>query len=153
MYNKLEGDHSFLADQFDTSYKMQEKRYEQIHEYVKDLEEKSRITIYDQKIHWNVKDGSGNQYYWQIPITTFEHKVKYNTNYDSRGLTNTITDENYSVAKLEPFVLKRFSNVIGDVWDNSDNKTDFVYNIWFIVNHLTVYSEEVGKYPDMQKKP
>ena len=135
-YNNLVGEHSDLSYEYELNYN-----------YVKDLEKKSKITIYDQKIHWNVKDGSGNQYSWEIPIQTFEHKIKYNTGYDVRGLTNTDANEYYVVARLEPFVQKIFGNVISDVWDNSNSNDNFVYNIWSIVNNLTVYSEDIGEYP------
>ena len=135
-YNDLAGDYDDLSYEYELNYN-----------HVKNLEEKSKITIYNQNIHWNVEDGSGNQYNWKIPIQTFEHKVKYNTNYDVRELTNTNTNERYVVAQLEPFVQKIFGNVIGDVWDNSDSNDNFVYNIWFIVNDLTVYSEDIGEYP------
>ena len=170
-YNDLNDEYESLEDQVETYEKHSVKssrQYEQLRvqynnlvgeyndltgeyrltdDYVKDLEEKSKITIYDQKIHWNVKDGSDNQYYWEIPIQTFEHRVKYNTDYDVRGLANTNTDEEYDVPRLAPFVQKRFGNVIDDVWDNSDSSDNFVYNVWFIVNHLTVYNEDIGEYP------
>lgn len=116
-------------------------------QYTDELEEKNTITIYDNNIHWNFKDSSNNQYYWQIPIETFEHRVKYNTDYDVRALSNTNTDEDYTVPKLTPFVQKRFGNVIDQVWDNSDTDLKFVENVWVIVNHLTVYSSDIGEYP------
>lgn len=116
-------------------------------QYTDELEEKNTITIYDNNIHWNFKDSLNNQYYWQIPIETFEHRIKYNTDYDVRALSNTNTDEDYTVPKLTPFVQKRFGNVIDQVWDNSDTDLKFVENVWVIVNHLTVYSSDIGEYP------
>ena len=135
-YNDLVGKYNNL----DNNYQINSN-------YIKDLEEKSKITIYDQKIHWNVKDGSDNQYHWILPIQTFENKVKYNTDYDVRKLSNSNTNEKYNVAKLEPFVQKRFGSVIDSVWDNSENEFDFVYNVWSITKNLTVYSEDIGEYP------
>lgn len=133
-----------ISDEF---YEASRDNYEQMNQYVEGLERRSVITIYDQTIHWSFQDGSGNGYNWHIPIQTFEHYVKYNTNYDVRGLSNTETDEQYTVAKYEPFVKKRFGNVIGDVWENSATNADFVYNVWFIVNQLTAYSTDIGEYP------
>ena len=142
-YEQLRIKYNDLVSQYNTLY----GDYQLNSNYVKGLEEKSKITIYDQKIHWNVKDGSNNSYHWILPIQTFENKVKYNTDYDVRKLANSNTNEKFNVAKLEPFVQKRFGGVIDSVWDNSESEFDFVYNVWSITNNLTVYSEDIGEYP------
>lgn len=123
------------------------REFETLKQYADELDEQYRITIHDGQINWNFKDSKGNRYGWQIPIESFERTVKYNTYYDVRDLSNTNTGETYSVPKLSPFVQKTFTNVIDQVWDNSENELHFVGNVWFIVNQLTTYSFDLGEYP------
>lgn len=124
-----------------------EREFNLLKQYATELDESYRITIFDGYTNWKFKDTKDNKYSWQIPIESFESTVKYNTYYDVRGLTNTNTGENYPVAKFTSFVQKTFSNVIEQVWNNSDDDLKFVGNVWFIVNQLTTYNSDIGEYP------
>jgi len=124
-----------------------ELELDSLKQYANELDEQYRITIHDGHINWTFKDVSNNKYNWQLPIESFESTVKYNTDYDVRGLSNPDIGESYNVPKLSPFVQQSFSNVIEQVWDNSDGDLKFVGNVWFIVNQLTTYSSDIGEYP------
>ena len=114
--------------------------------FVNQLTDKYKIFIHDGKINWNVQDGSNNPYTWVIPILSYEDAIRYNDDYSTRKIRDG-NNQIYKIAKLEPFVDRVFTKVIDNVWLNSNSNNDFVYNVWYIVNQLTVYSTEIGEYP------
>ena len=136
---------------FKTEFKSYMTNYEETIEsetlnLVNTLADQYKITIHDGKINWNVRDGSNNYYTWEMPILSYENTIRYNDDYSIRKVSD-VNKRIHKIAKLEPFVDHSFTKVIDNVWLNSNSNDNFVYNVWYIVNQLTVYSTEIGEYP------
>ena len=94
------------------------------------------MTLYDVK---------NNKYFWTMPVTTFESQVKID-GYPVIPVT-TNTGQTITVADFRPYVLTSFSNVIDNVYDNLENPDYFVYEIWYMMSKLTIYSFDIGEDP------
>lgn len=105
------------------------------------------VEIKDQTISWTLYDSKGNEYIWSLPIDKSKRYVGNIWTYDHLNLYNEVTGETYSVVDFRPFVGRSFSAVIDDVYHNSHNDDDFLYEIEYIVSRLTTYSFEIGEYP------
>lgn len=85
--------------------------------------------IEDQKIKWRVYDTYGNQYSWQMPIDSYEGLVNSNPSQDylyfelPNGETTKVIDHT-------KFVGTSFEKVIDEVYSNSKDDSDFIYQIW-----------------------
>ena len=58
----------------------------------------------------------------------------------------------YRYQDFTQFSTRSFTNVIDDVYHNSENNAEFIVNVWYIVSQLTVYDVDVnaqseGRYP------
>ena len=108
-------------------------------------ENKNSTIIENGKIKWKIFDSKGNQYDWELPIQTYESYLQ-NTTY----LTQTIQYSNgrtQEIGEFSDYVETSFTNVIDDVYENSHNDDDFIFEIWHIVSSLTVYSSDIGEIP------
>ncbi len=145
----FENEVNIIQSKYDRLY----EHYEESYDYGNKLYEESvkpRTTIKETEINWDFYDSKGNFYTWSMPITTYEDFIEpsrklslynQNTNY----LTLNINDKTITTVNLEGFVLKSFENVIDQVYDNSENDSDFINEVWFIVSQLTVYDTDVRK--------
>ena len=121
----------------------------------------SQTTIKDTEIQWTIFDSKGNQYDWSMPIDTYESSV-IRSNFQSFFQSKTTlygnvdlklsSGKTVSMPDMTKFMKYSFGNVIDEVYENSNDKSDFIYEVWFIVSQLTVYSEDVnsqseGRYP------
>ena len=82
-----------------------------------------------------------------MPIETYEAYVEYSPRYEYLYLYNEHTDEEYDVIDFRPFVLESFGETIDDIYHNSDSNSDFIWEVWYIVSQLTVYSEDIEEDP------
>ena len=108
-------------------------------------ENKNNTIIENGKIKWNLFDSKCNQYDWEMPIQTYESYIQ-NTTY----LTQTIQysdGRQQEIGEFSNYVETSFTNVIDDVYENSHNDDDFIFEIWNIVSSLTVYSLDIGENP------
>ena len=122
---------------------------EQDQRYADDLKEasKPKTTITDQAINWDVSDSKGNRYSWSMPIESYENLIRFPGPTNILRLDNTQTGETYTVRDYTPFVRNGFSNVIDQIYDNLQDKSQFPYEIWYIVSQLTTYSYDIGEDP------
>ncbi|NIP62173.1 MAG: hypothetical protein GWN01_16025 [Nitrosopumilaceae archaeon] len=102
--------------------------------------------IEDQKIKWRVYDSYGNLYSWQMRIDSYEGLVSSNPpkDYLYFELPN---GETAKVLDHTKFVGTSFEKVIDEVYANSEDDSDFIYQVWFIVSQLTTYSYDIGDDP------
>ncbi len=112
--------------------------------------------IYQGYVYWDLKDSKGNIYSWEMPIDEYENKIKfnyYNTDYKNKlFLKNSNNNEEFTVQDHRDYLTYSFDNIIDDVYDNSYDDGDFIYEVWFIVSQLTTYQTDVtteseGRYP------
>ncbi len=102
-------------------------------------------SIENGKIKWTLFDSKNNKYNWEIPIKTYESYIQLST-----YPTQTIR---YSDGRLENIgefsnhVVKFFTNVIDDIYENSSDDNDFIFEVWHIVSNLTIYSSDIGEHP------
>ena len=108
---------------------------------------KPQVEITNQEVHLRLFDSKGNEYNWSMPIETYEAYVEYSPRYEYLYLYNENTDEDYSVIDYRPFVQESFGETIDDIYHNSDSNSDFIWEVWYIVSQLTVYSEDIGDDP------
>jgi hypothetical protein len=108
-------------------------------------ENKNSTYIKNGKIKWNLFDSKCNQYDWEMPIQTYESYIQ-NTTY----LTQTIQysdGRQQEIGEFSNYVETSFTNVVDDIYENSYNDNDFIFEIWNIVSNLTVYSPDIGEHP------
>ena len=108
-------------------------------------ENKNSTIIENGKIKWILFDSKGNQYNWSLPIHTYESYLQ-NTIY----LTQTIQysdGRTKEIGEFSNYVKSSFTNVIDDVYENSHNDDDFIFEIWNIISNLTVYSSDIEENP------
>jgi len=101
--------------------------------------------IENGKIKWKIFDSKGNQYNWSLPIQTYESYLQ-NTTY----LTQTIQysdGRTQEIGEFSNYVKSSFTDAIDDVYENSHNDDDFIFEIWHIVSSLTVYSSDIEENP------
>ena len=112
-----------------------------------ELTTEPRITIEKTEIVSNFYDSKGNFYTWTLPVETYEDLIQ-----DSREKSENLwrhpvrlnnNGETLISASLDGFVTGQFTNVVDQVYDNSEDNTDFIWEVWYIVSQLTVYDEDV----------
>ena len=107
---------------------------------------KPQTVIKNEQINWKIYDSKGNEYNWTMPISTYESLVASSPNLES--LYFEMPDgSSVEVVDHTKFVRQSFTNVIDDIYKNSNSDTDFIYEIWHITSQLTTYSEDIGEYP------
>ena len=94
------------------------------------------MTLYDSK---------NNKYFWTMPVTTYETQVKIDEFPIMPFKTNT--GQIITVGDFRPFVGTSFSNVIDEIYNNLENPDYFVYEIWYMISKLTIYSLDIGEEP------
>ena len=108
---------------------------------------KPQAVITNQEVNWKLFDSKGNEYNWSMPIKTYEDVVGYEPRYEYLVIHNTNTNEKYSVMDFRPFVQESFGHTIDDIYDNARNDSDFIWEVWFIVSQLTIYSTDIEDDP------
>jgi hypothetical protein len=101
--------------------------------------------IEDGKIKWKLYDSKGNQYDWSLPIQTYESQIQ-DTSYSTQTIQYSDGTQ-HEIGEFSNYVKTSFTNVIDDVYDNSYNDNDFIFEIWHIISNLTVYSPDIGEHP------
>lgn len=107
-----------------------------------------RTTIEETEIQWEFYDSKDNYYSWVLPVSAYEDAVVESrvksTFMELDPLYLTMDNgEIISTVNLDGFVEGSFSNVISDIYDNSHDDADFVWEVWYIVSQLTVYNEDI----------
>lgn len=100
-----------------------------------------------REARWTFKDSKGNLYNWKLPIDTYRQVVESPQPMDmlylkkSDGSTITVRDHTKFVDNWS------FRNVIDQVYANSKNDTDFLYELWYITSEMTTYTADIGEQP------
>ena len=90
-----------------------------------------------------------------MPVNTYEDLLrdsdklsKYNTNVKPKSLVNDY-GEKFTIVSLDGFTYKgAFDNIIDDLYENSDNNVDFIWEVWTLVSQLTVYDKDVDEFSE-----
>jgi hypothetical protein len=106
---------------------------------------KPQMVFNKEIIEMTLYDSKNNKYFWTMPVTTYESQVKID-GYPVIPVT-TNTGQTITVGDFRPYVLTSFSNVIDNVYDNLENPDYFVYEIWYMMSKLTIYSFDIGENP------
>ena len=108
-----------------------------------------RTTIEGTEITWEFYDSKGNYYIWTMPISTYEYWVTISKQLE-RDTVELETDDGdiWTTISLDGFAIMGFTNVIDDIYDNSESNTDFIYEVWYVVSQLTVYDEDIDEYSE-----
>ena len=150
-YNALVYDYSVLAGDYD-------ELIADYNDLVDDHNERyPLVTISDAEVTWEFYDSKENFYSWSMPIATYEDMIEFSRDYSiQQGYYDPkhiiINGHTVPVLNLDGFVTNSFSDVIDEIYHNSHDNSDFVYEIWYIVSLLTVYDEDVtpeseGRFP------
>ena len=127
-YNILVDDYNILVDDYNSQYPL--------------------TTISETEVTAEFYDSKGNYYNWSIPISAYEDTIQYSREYSTYQTYDDpyLLDVNGHTARvlnLDGFVEKAFVDVIDDVYNNSYDDSDFIYEVWYIVSQMTVYDEDV----------
>ena len=101
--------------------------------------------IENGKIKWTLFDSKHNKYNWEISIKTYESYIQLST-YPKQTIQYS-DGRSETIGEFSYYVVKFFTNVIDDIYENSCNDTDFIFEVWHIVSSMTVYSSDIGEYP------
>ena len=102
-------------------------------------------SIENGKIKWTLFDSKNNQYDWEISIKTYESYIQLST-YPMQTIQYS-DGRLETIGKFSNYIVKFFTNVIDDLYENSYNDTNFIFEVWHIVSNLTVYSSDIGEHP------
>ena len=102
-------------------------------------------SIENGKIKWTLFDSKNNQYDWEISIKTYESYIQLST-YPMQTIQYS-DGRLETIGKFSNYIVKFFTNVIDDLYENSHNDNDFIFEVWHIVSNLTVYSSDIGEHP------
>ena len=102
-------------------------------------------TIENGKIKWTLFDSKNNQYNWAIPITIYESYIQHST-YPKQTI-QYFDGRREQIGEFSNYVENSFTNVIDDIYENSHNDNDFIFEVWHIVSNMTVYSSDIGEHP------
>lgn len=120
------------------STKFSQSLEEALEEQRKKINESQSSSESDIALHFT--DSKGNQYNWSVPSGQYDHSYpKFSLTLDDGTIL--------SVGDFRTYVKTSFVNVIDQVYDNSINDEDFIYEVWYIVSKLTTYSIDIGEYP------
>ena len=148
-----------LLQPFDTLYALDEDNVRTDYEsgYYDGFDEGSnfKTIIQNTEISWSFYDTKGNYYSWVMPVNTYEDLLrdsdklsKYNTNVKPKSLVNDY-GEKFTIVSLDGFTYKgAFDNIIDDLYENSDNNVDFIWEVWTLVSQLTVYDKDVDEFSE-----
>jgi hypothetical protein len=106
----------------------------------------SNTTIIEKgKIKWTLFDSKGNPYVWSIPIQTYESQIQ-DTSYSTQTIqySDGIKQE---IGEFTNYVKNSFTNVVDNIYENSYSDEDFIYEIWYIISQLVIYSSDIGEQP------
>jgi len=106
---------------------------------------KPKTVIDKEEVQWTLYDSRGNQYYWTMPITSYESLVK--SNYYPTMNLELPSGKISRVGDFTQYVRTSFSQVIDQIYDNAKSDEDFIYEVWYITSQLTVYSQDIGEDP------
>lgn len=99
-------------------------------------------TINGTDVSWDVTDSKGYTNRWSMPVTAYEDIVE--SGYHVRDKVNLNHDgETLRAVSLDGFVRGSFANMIDDMYGNSYNNSDFVWEVWHVVSRLAVYDEYI----------
>ena len=101
--------------------------------------------IENGKIRLTLFDSKNNQYNWEISIKTYESYIQLST-YPKQTI-QYFDGRLETIGEFSNHVVKFFTNVINDIYENSYNNNDFIFEVWHIVSSMTVYSSDIGEYP------
>ena len=101
--------------------------------------------IENGKIKWTLFDSKNNQYDWEISIQTYESYMQLST-YPMQTIQYSDGRKD-KIGNFSNHVVKFFTNVIDDIYENSYDNDNFIFEVWHIVSNLTVYSSDIGEYP------
>ena len=104
-----------------------------------------QTVINKEVVEMTLYDSKNNKYFWITPVTNYENAVKIDE-YPIIPLA-TNTGQIITVGDFRPFVQTSFSDVIDEVYDNLENPDYFVYEIWYMMSKLTIYSFDIGEDP------
>ena len=123
------------------------KNYEnEVNKWIDQEQSKPTTTIHDQIIYWHMTDSEGNMYDWTFPVSDYEKYVT-GDRYNDELYFQSGNGESFSVLDHTRYVRTSFSDVIDDVYKNSIDDQDFMYEVWYITSQLTTYSYDIGEYP------
>ena len=131
--------------------KLESERFSQsLEDALEDARKSSQVqkpqTVIDkEEIQWTLYDSRGNQYYWTMPITSYESLVK--SNYYPTMNLELPSGKIVRVGDYSQYVRTSFSQVIDQIYDNTRADEDFIYEVWYITSQLTVYSQDIGEDP------
>ena len=98
------------------------------------------------QININLFDSNKEQYSWSMPVESYNSIVGQSYPSDI-FLYNDKTYETYQLYDHADMVGNNFVNVIDDVYENSNNNSHFIWNVWHMISELTIYETEIGDDP------
>jgi hypothetical protein len=107
----------------------------------------SSTMLVGREIKWTFHDSKGNSYHWQMPIDTYRLIVESPQPQDmlhlkkNDGTTIIVRDHTKFVDNWS------FRNVVDQVYANSKNDKDFLYELWYITSEMTTYTADIGEQP------
>ncbi|MBI1658100.1 MAG: pentapeptide repeat-containing protein [Thaumarchaeota archaeon] len=105
-------------------------------------------TIEGTDVNWKFSDSKGNSYSWSMPVVTYENTVVKSRDLVRDKINLQLDDSTIRTINFDGFVRMDFTKVIGGVYDNSYDNSDFIWEVWHIVSQLTVYDEDLHEYSE-----
>lgn len=147
-YNKLLNEYSNLKTKYNQLMGSYETLQQEYGELITEALLPPYTVISNRTVKWVFKTSYGSLLRWELPIDTYRKVITQPKPTEYLTLYNKETGETCYVMDYRPYIESTsFSKVIPDLYYEINDDWKFVYEVWYIVSQLTVYSADIGENP------
>ena len=146
-YKNLEAEHKSTVNELEYEYGTLESEFDEFYSSIYGDGTKFLTIIEDGTVLWDFVDSKGNEYYWEIPMQTYEEWVLDGASVSLNNNRNllSLNGKTFNMIQYEQFVVGGFTDVVDEIYHNSESNDDFVWEVWWIVSQMAVYREDVDE--------
>ena len=146
-YEDLRAEHESTVSDLEREYVDLEYEFDEFYSSFYGDGTKFLTTIEDGAVIWDFVDSKGNEYYWDMPMQAYEEWVLDGTsvslNNDRKSIS--VNGKTFNMIQYDQFVVGGFTDVIDEIYHNSESSGDFIWEVWWIVSQMTVYREDMDE--------
>ena len=144
-YKDLEAEHESTVSGLEREYGDLEYEFDEFYSSFYGDGTKFLTIIDDGTVLWDFVDSKGNEYYWEMPMQSYEELVLDGASVSLNNNRNllSLNGKTFNMIQYEQFVVGGFTDVVDDIYHNSESDADFVWEVWWIVSQMAVYQSDV----------
>jgi len=107
---------------------------------------KLQTIIENGKIKWKLFDSKSNPYSWKLSIHIYESYLQKPHPHTTQTISYPDGRED-KIGEFSNYVQNSFTNVIDKTYENSYSDENFIFEVWYIISNLVIYSSDIGEQP------